>query len=145
MSDVTAPRTCSVARTLDVVGEKWALLAIREAFLGCRRFEEMVRNTGAPRDTLAARLRTLVDHGILERRPYSDHPPRYEYVLTAAGRDLYPVILSLMQWGDRHLPLDSGPPMVLDHACGHRLEPRWDCAQCGERIDARQVTRVTPA
>jgi DNA-binding HxlR family transcriptional regulator len=144
MASLTAaPRTCSVARTLEVVGEKWALLAIREVFLGCRRFEEMVQNTGAPRDTLAARLRTLVEHGILERRRYNDHPPRDEYVLTPAGRDLYPVILSLMKWGDKHLPLDSGPPMVLDHDCGHRLEPRWDCAHCGRPIDARQVTRVT--
>ncbi len=140
---LSAPRTCSVARTLEVVGEKWALLAIREVFLGSRRFEEMVQKTGAPRDTLAARLRTLVAHGILERRRYSDHPPRDEYVLTPAGRDLYPVILSLMQWGDRHLPLDSGPPMVLDHKCGHRLDARWDCAHCGERIDPREVTRVT--
>lgn len=140
---MNAPRTCSVARTLEVVGEKWALLAIREVFLGCRRFEEMVQNTGAPRDTLAARLRTLVARGILERRRYNDRPPRDEYVLTESGRDLYPVILSLMQWGDRHLPLDSGPPMVLDHVCGHRLQPQWDCAQCGERIESRQVTRVT--
>lgn len=140
---LSSPRVCSVARTLEVVGEKWALLAIREVFLGSRRFEEMVQNTGAPRDTLAARLRTLVAHGILERRRYSDHPPRDEYVLTASGRDLYPVILSLMQWGDRHLPLEGGPPTVLDHDCGHRLMPRWDCGHCGERIDARQVTRVT--
>jgi DNA-binding HxlR family transcriptional regulator len=140
-----APRTCSVARTLEVVGEKWALLAIREVFLGVRRFEEMLTNIGAPRDTLAARLRTLVEHGILERRQYSDHPPRDEYVLSAAGRDLYPVILGLMQWGDRHRPVDGGPPMVLDHACGHRLEPRLDCAHCGEQIQARQVTRVTSA
>jgi DNA-binding HxlR family transcriptional regulator len=140
---MSAPRTCSVARTLELVGEKWALLAIREVFLGSRRFEEIVQHTGAPRDTLAARLRTLVAAGILERRRYSDHPPRDEYVLTPSGRDLYPVILSLMQWGDRHLPLESGPPMVLDHECGHRLEPQWDCAHCGQRIDPRQVTRVT--
>lgn len=137
------PRTCSVARTLEVVGEKWALLAIREVFLGVRRFEEMLVNIGAPRDTLAARLRTLVEHGILERRQYSDHPPRDEYVLTAAGRDLYPVILGLMKWGDRHRPVEGGPPMVLDHACGHRLEAQLDCAHCGEEIQARQVTRVT--
>src|ERR1700744_4471890 len=100
----TSPRTCSIARTLEIVGEKWALLAIREVFLGCRRFEEMVANTGAPRDTLASRLRTLVAQGILEKRRYSDHPPRHEDVLTQAGRDLYPVILSLMQWGDLHRP-----------------------------------------
>jgi DNA-binding HxlR family transcriptional regulator len=139
----TGPRTCSVARTLEVVGEKWALLAIREVFLGARRFEEMVAHTGAPRDTLAIRLRTLVAHGILARRRYSDHPPRDEYVLTDAGRDLYPVIISLMQWGDRHLPLDSGPPMVLDHDCNHRLEPQWDCARCGQRIDPHDVSRAT--
>jgi DNA-binding HxlR family transcriptional regulator len=138
-----SPRTCSVARTLDIVGEKWALLAIREVFLGVRRFEAMLANIGAPRDTLAARLRTLVAHGILERRQYSEHPPREEYFLTPAGRDLYPVILALMQWGDRHRPLETGPPMILDHECGHRLEPRWDCGHCGERIEARQVTRVT--
>jgi DNA-binding HxlR family transcriptional regulator len=146
MTTVTSrPRTCSVARTLEIVGEKWALLVIREVFLGTRRFEDMLSYIGAPRDTLAARLRTLVAHGILERRRYSDHPPRDEYVLTPAGRDLYPVIISLMQWGDRHRPLDSGPPMVLDHECGHRLEPRWDCAHCGEPIDARDVTRVVSA
>jgi DNA-binding HxlR family transcriptional regulator len=137
------PRTCSVARSLEIVGEKWALLAVREVFLGNRRFEEMVANTGAPRDTLTSRLRTLVAEGILERRRYTDHPPRDEYVPTAAGRDLYPVILSLMQWGDRHRPLESGPPMVLDHACGHRLEHRWDCRHCGAEIDPRDVTPVS--
>jgi DNA-binding HxlR family transcriptional regulator len=138
-----APRTCSVARTLEVVGEKWALLAIREVFLGCRRFEEMVTNTGAPRDTLAARLRTLVAAGVLEKRRYSDRPPRDEYVLTPAGRDLYPVILSLMQWGDKHLPVDGGPPMPLEHNCGHPLEHRWDCVHCGNEISPREVTRLT--
>src|SRR3984885_5249810 len=97
------PRPCSIARTLDVVGEKWALLAVREVFLGNRRFDEMVRRTGAPRDTLAARLRTLVGRGILERRQYSEHPARFEYRLTDAGRDLYPVIVSLLRWGDEYL------------------------------------------
>jgi DNA-binding HxlR family transcriptional regulator len=71
------PRACSIARTLDIVGEKWALLALREVFLGDRRFDEMVRRTGAPRDTLAARLRTLTAAGVLERRPYSEHPARF--------------------------------------------------------------------
>ena len=106
MAAPTEPRVCSIARTLEVVGEKWALLAVREVFLGNRRFDEMVRRTGAPRDTLTARLRTLVDSGVLQRRQYSDHPPRFEYHLTAAGRDLYPVILTLLRWGDEHL---AGP------------------------------------
>src|SRR5690348_18370530 len=85
---VTRPRECSIARTLDVVGEKWALLAIREVFLGNHRFDEMIRRTGAPRDTLAARLRTLVTAGVLERRQYCEHPARFEYHLTEAGREL---------------------------------------------------------
>ena len=98
MTAATAqPRPCSVARTLDIVGEKWALLAMREVFLGNRKFDEMIRRTGAPRDTLAARLRTLVAAGILERRQYCKHPARYEYRLTDAGRDLYPVITTLMR------------------------------------------------
>lgn len=130
------PRVCSVARTLEIVGEKWALLAVREVFLGNRRFDEMVRRTGAPRDTLAARLRTLVDTGILERRQYSEHPARYEYRLTDAGRDLYPVILTLMRWGDRHLAGDDGPPLVLRHRCGHRLVAQVVCDACGEPVEA---------
>src|ERR1700684_1168868 len=107
------PRVCSIARTLDIVGEKWALLAIREVFLGNRRFDEMVHRTGAPRDTLAARLRTLTGAGILERRPYSEHPARYEYHLTAGGRDLYPVILTLMRWGDSNVAGAGGAALGL--------------------------------
>jgi DNA-binding HxlR family transcriptional regulator len=141
MAATSTPRTCSVARTLDVVGEKWALLAIREVFLGCRRFEEMVRNTAAPRDTLAARLKTLVEHGVLARRQYSEHPPRDEYILTDAGRDLYPVILGLLQWGDRHLADEAGPPMTLEHHCGAALDPVMVCRACGESVDARDVSR----
>src|SRR5206468_11781428 len=112
------PRECSVARTLEIVGEKWALLAVREVFLGNRRFDEMIRRLGAPRDTLAARLRTLVGAGILQRRQYNDHPQRFEYELTAAGRDLYPVILGLLRWGDEHLAGPEGPPLILEHRCG---------------------------
>jgi len=126
-----------VARTLEIVGEKWALLAVREVFLGNRRFDEMVRRTGAPRDTLAARLRSLVGAGILERRQYSEHPARHEYRLTEAGQELYPVILTLMRWGDKHLAGDAGPPLVLEHACGHRLVAKVVCAACGEPVDAR--------
>jgi DNA-binding HxlR family transcriptional regulator len=143
VSDST-PRVCSIARTLDIVGEKWALLAVREVFLGNRRFDEMVRRTGAPRDTLAARLRTLVASGILERRQYFEHPARYEYRLTDAGRDLYPVIVSLLRWGDEHLAGDDGPPLVLEHRCGHRLVAQLVCEACGEPVEARD-TRPVPA
>jgi DNA-binding HxlR family transcriptional regulator len=138
------PRPCSVARTLDIVGAKWALLAIREVFLGNRRFDEMVRRTGAPRDTLAARLRTLVAAGIMERRQYSEHPARYEYRLTAAGLELNPVILTLMRWGDRHLAGAEGPPLVLEHSCGYRLVAQVTCEACGQPVgpgEARPLTR----
>jgi DNA-binding HxlR family transcriptional regulator len=141
MASVPAePRPCSIARTLEIVGEKWALLAIREVFLGNRRFDEMIRRTGAPRDTMAARLRSLVATGILVRLPYSEHPARYEYRLTPAGQDLYPVILSLLRWGDEHLAGLDGPPLVIEHRCGHRLVAELTCTACGEPVkpaDAR--------
>jgi len=137
------PRPCSIARTLDIVGEKWALLAVREVFLGDRRFDEMVRRTGAPRDTLAARLRTLVSAGILERRQYSEHPARFEYHLTDAGRDLYPVIVTLMHWGDQYLAGEDGPPLVLQHHCGHELVAQVVCQACGEPLRARDAKPVT--
>ena len=128
------PRECSVARTLEIVGEKWALLAVREVFLGNGRFDEMVRRTGAPRDTMAARLRVLVGSAILERRQYSAHPVRFEYHLTDAGRDLYPVILTLMRWGDRHLAGPAGPPLELEHRCGRPLSAQLVCEACGDPV-----------
>ena len=144
MAAPAEPRVCSIARALEVVGEKWALLAVREVFLGNRRFDEMIRRTGAPRDTLTARLRTLVDAGILQRRQYSDHPPRFEYHLTAAGQDLYPVILTLLRWGDEHLAGPKGPPLVLEHHCGHRLIPEVTCHACGEVVDPADAARRSP-
>jgi DNA-binding HxlR family transcriptional regulator len=121
------------------------LLAIREVFLGNRRFDEMVRRTGAPRDTLAARLRTLTGAGILQRRQYSEHPARSEYHLTEAGRELYPVILTLMRWGDRHLAGDAGPPLMLEHNCGHPLVAEVICTACGEPAVAGTTRRRAPA
>lgn len=142
MTSVDYRRACSIARTLEVVGEKWALLAVREIFLGNRRFDEMVRRTGAPRDTMTARLKALVDRGILERRPYSEHPARYEYFLTPAGLDLYPVIMSLLRWGDDHLAGPEGPPLTLQHHGEHRFIPQLACQTCGEPVSPREVTPV---
>jgi hypothetical protein len=96
----------------------------------------MVRRIGAPRDTLAARLRALVGAGVLQRRQYSEHPPRFEYRLTQAGRDLYPVILTLMRWGDAYLAGADGPPLTLEHQCGHRLTAQVVCEACGEPVTA---------
>jgi DNA-binding HxlR family transcriptional regulator len=142
-STATEPRVCSVARTLEIIGEKWAMLALREVFLGNRRFDEIARRTGAPRDTLAARLKSLVSAGVLERRQYSERPPRYEYRLTEAGRELFPVIMSLMHWGDKHLAWENGPPRVFEHRCGHRFVPQLVCEACGEPVDRRDVTPVS--
>src|SRR5437763_16772984 len=99
----TTPRRCSIAGALDVVGEKWSLLVIRELFLGVRRFNDIAAFTGAPRDILTARLRRLEELGVVARRAYCDRPPRYEYVLTEAGKDLRPVIMALKQWGEDHV------------------------------------------
>ena len=108
-----------------------------------QRFDEMVRRTGAPRDTLAARLRTLVDADILERRRYSEHPARFEYRLTEAGREPYPVILTLMRWGDRHLAGPDGPPLILEQDCGHRRVAQVVCEACGEPVSAGDAKAVT--
>ena len=146
MTSVTAqPRVCSVARTLDIVGEKWALLAVREVSLGNRRFDEMIRRTGAPRDTMAARLRGLVAAGILERRPYSDHPARFEYHLTEAGRDLNSVLLTMIAWGDRHLAGDDGPPLLFEHQGDHNFVAKVVCEHCGTAPTPRDLRPVRPA
>ena len=137
-------QTCSVARALSVVGERWTLLVLREAFLGRRRFEDFHAGTGATRPIVADRLARLVDDGVLERRPYQEHPPRDEYRLTEKGRDLHPVIVGLLRWGDRWMDDGGGPPIELVHeGCGHRTNPFLSCSECGEPIDARSV-RLRP-
>ena len=102
-SNLGRPRICSIADALDVVGERWSLLVLRELAFDVHRFKDIQVNTGAPRETLALRLRKLEETGIIERRRYSDHPPRDEYLLTAAGRDLTPVLTALREWGERHV------------------------------------------
>ena len=131
-------RPCSIAAALEVVGDRWSLLAVREVMFGNHRFSEIARNTGAPRDRLAARLRALVDAGVLEQRVYQESPRRSDYHLTRAGRELSPVLNALLAWGDRWV-VDS-PPLTLRHH-GHRLEGRLVCTTCGERVQAGDVTR----
>jgi DNA-binding HxlR family transcriptional regulator len=130
-------RPCAVASALSLVGEKWALLAVREILFGNRRFDVIVRNTGAPRDRMAARLRGLEEAGIIERRPYNERPPRYEYHLTAAGRELAPVIRALSAWGDRWA-VDEPPSTMLHH--NHKLDHSWTCRTCGEEIRGRDLS-----
>jgi DNA-binding HxlR family transcriptional regulator len=134
---------CSIARALDVLGEWWTLLVIREAFRGVRRFDGFVERLGIAPNILSVRLKRLVAHGILDARLYAEHPARYEYRLTAKGRQLFPVIVSLLQWGDRWYA-DDGPPAVLMHeTCAHPADPRFTCGHCGESLDPRQ-TRAIP-
>ncbi|MEW2544166.1 helix-turn-helix domain-containing protein [Streptomyces sp. NPDC047002] len=113
-----APRVCSIADALDVVGERWSLLVVRELGFGVHRFKDIQINTGAPRETLAARLRKLEEAGVIERRQYCDRPPRDEYVLTASGRDLVPVLVALRVWGERHA--GAGAAAGADGASGGR-------------------------
>jgi len=111
------PRVCSIADALQLVGERWSLLAIREIGLGARRFNDIQANTGAPRETLSVRLRKLEDADIIERRRYSDHPPRDEYVLTEAGTALVPILRSLRLWGEQYATPQRHPfPRLTDHA-----------------------------
>ncbi|WP_393085837.1 winged helix-turn-helix transcriptional regulator [Streptomyces sp. LN704] len=133
-------RPCSIAETLALVGEKYSLLVMREVMLGATRFDQLARNIGAPRDVLTARLKRLVDIGVLEKAEYSDRPKRYEYRPTRAGLELQPVLLTLMAWGDRHLQEDGFRPMVMEHTCGHELVPQVVCRECGHEIEQGDLT-----
>lgn len=127
-------RECSIANALAVIGERWTLLALREIVLGSNRFDQIVRNTGASRDILATRLRKLVEAGVLDKQQYESHPPRYEYVLTEAGRALRPILHGLMEWGDRYVT-PGRAPAELEHACGAALQVEPVCAHCGQPVD----------
>jgi DNA-binding HxlR family transcriptional regulator len=130
----------SVGRTLELVGERWTIMILREAFFGVRRYGQFARNLKIPRPTLSLRLRKLVDAGLFDRVLYSTDPDRYEYRLTHAGRDLFPAVIALMRWGDIHLAGPEGPPIVLRHeTCGKHTRPHLACDRCGEEINARNV------
>lgn len=144
--DGIADDACSVARTLAVVGDRWTLLIVRDCFLGVRRFEEFQTRLGLSKATLVDRLHRLVDAGVLVTVAYSRRPPRAEYRLTARGHDLYPVLMALVDWGNRHAAGEAGPPLLHTHgACGHDFAPVTTCSHCGERVCARDVTvRAAP-
>jgi DNA-binding HxlR family transcriptional regulator len=137
---------CSIARTLGVVGEKWTLLVLREAFYGVRRFDDFHAALGCARNLLAARLKTLVAHGLLERVEYQDDRGRgrYEYRMTDKGRDLFPAVAALMQWGDRWTADEAGPAVRLTHRdCGEPVSVHLTCDGGHTRLDARAV-EATP-
>jgi DNA-binding HxlR family transcriptional regulator len=131
---------CSVAQCLEVVGEWWSLLIVRDAFLGVRRFDDFQARLGISRNILNQRLTRLVDDGVLTRVPYGEHPPRSEYRLTDKGRDLFQVIIAMRQWGDRWAA-PEGPPLRIRHnTCGRLVEAVPTCSHCGEQLDLRSVT-----
>lgn len=132
--------SCSIAASLEVIGDPWTILVIRDAFQGVSRFEQWQERLGVARNVLAARLKSLVAHGVLEPRLYSDRPPRNEYVLTQKGKDLADVLLTLHGWGSKHLygEMDAGV-MIKHKTCGAELTPRIACACCGEIVQRRDI------
>lgn len=134
-----AGQDCSIARALEVVGERWTLLILREVFLGTRRFDELQGNLGVARNVLQTRLRRLVETDVLRRVQYQAHPVRYEYRLTRRGTDLWPVLFGLLTWGDRHAAPGAPPVTVVHRSCGGEIDDRRRCLECGQDLDAWQV------
>ena len=123
---------------MDVIGERWTMMILREVFSGARRFEKIELKLQLGRNILSERLRTLADEGILERRPYQQGPVRYEYVLTQKGEDLYPVLLAMLRWGNRY-KVDDPPLQLMHKTCGHMLEPVTVCESCKEEVHRQDL------
>jgi len=140
-------QTCSIARALEIVGERWSLLILRSVFLGVHRFDDLLDALGITRSVLTTRLARLVDEGVLERVPYQQRPVRHEYRATDKGRELWPVLLHLMQWGDAHYAEPAGAPRIIEHAgCGGHPDDHLLCDRCGEPLGWKTVTaRSGPA
>jgi DNA-binding HxlR family transcriptional regulator len=133
-------QNCSIARTLELIGERWTILVLRDVFLGMRRFEDIQRDLGVARNVLSTRLDRLVQGGILEKALYQERPPRHEYRLTDKGLDLWPVTVELLRWGDRHTATAAGPPVVIRHrGCGGELGDRRVCTRCGTPLGVHDV------
>jgi DNA-binding HxlR family transcriptional regulator len=139
-----ADMDCSIARALEVVGEWWTLLIVRDAFLGVTRFDDFARRLGIARNVLTNRLDTLVDAGVLERVPYEEGArTRYDYRLTKKGRALWPVMVTLRQWGDEWISGKGREPVLLrHHGCDHTTKVHLACDHCGERLYGRDVEAV---
>ncbi len=134
-------QVCSVARALSVVGERWTMLIMRDAFLGTRRFDQFQSNLGITRHRLSERLGKLVEHGVLVKVPYQERPLRHEYRLTRKGLGLYPVLMSLARWGDEWMDKGEGVPLEYVHRrCGKTTRPVLACSECGEPLRPEEVT-----
>jgi DNA-binding HxlR family transcriptional regulator len=138
-----AEMRCSLARGLDMIGDWWSPLIIRDLYLNVRRFDELVEDLGISRNLLTRRLKLLTGNGVIERTAYQRRPPRYEYRLTEAGCDLVPAILALTAWGDRWARPEEGSPILFVHkTCGHPFQPQVTCSACGEVVTADTVTPI---
>jgi DNA-binding HxlR family transcriptional regulator len=138
--DSLEEQNCSLSRTVAVIGDRWTLLVLRECFLRVRRFEAFQARLGITRHLLAARLKKLVQFGVLRRVPYQDAPKRHEYILTQKGLDLYPIIMAIVHWGDVHMVDERGRPLLHQHkACGKFFDPVMVCSECGEPLRAKEV------
>ena len=133
---------CSIARATDLFADAWTALIMRDVLVGVTRFDDLARDLGISRKVLAARLARLVEEGVLVRERYQDHPPREHYLATEKGKDLYPVLLALMRWGDRWYG-ESGPPVRIHHLeCGHDTEAVTTCVHCGHELTADNTTQL---
>lgn len=138
--DDLAEEPCSVARTVSVIGDRWTLLVLRECFLRVRRFEAFQERLGITRPVLAARLKKLVEAGVLEKVPYQERPTRHEYRLTRRGRDLHPVMMAIIHWGDVHMAPGGRRPLLYRHrGCGHLFDPVMVCSACAAPLEAHAV------
>lgn len=133
---------CAMAKTLAFLGERWTILIVRDLFLGFRRFDQLQARLGVASNVLSERLATLVEEGVIEKRPYSNHAGRFEYRLTQKGRDLQPVLLAILAWGDRYKVGSS--PLLLEHTeCGHRMHAVAACSHCGGELTPENVKATT--
>ncbi|KXZ69534.1 winged helix-turn-helix transcriptional regulator [Acinetobacter venetianus] len=131
---------CSVARTLSVLGDRWTMLILRNAFMGVRRFDDFQRSLGLTRHVLSERLKRLVEHEILVKVPYVQRQERFEYQLTEKGLDLYPIILAMVQWADKWMDLGMGKPLEFTHkSCGQKINPKVVCSECNGPIHVQDV------
>jgi DNA-binding HxlR family transcriptional regulator len=131
---------CSIARTMDMLGDGWTAVVLREAFYGVRRFDDFQAMLSIPRNTLTDRLNRLVDEGLLAKRLYDERPQRYEYVLTRKGVDFFPVLAAMASWGDRWLAGDDGPPIIFHHkTCQHDMQAAVTCGECGEPVRLKDI------
>lgn len=133
------PRQCSIADALEILGDRWSLLIVRECAYGTRRFNDIQRHTGAPRNILASRLKRMQAAGILHRELYSEHPRRYEYSLTNSGKELFPILLALRQWGEQQLHAGEPPVNPVWHECGAELDVETVCQHCRKVVRAEDL------